>query len=79
MNKYHNAGEKEMPRDRSFWIMARIAVFESYIIIGLLMYILQLNSVIRPAYTVPLASIFGLIVIVSFLIVERKYKKIPQD
>lgn len=67
-----------MPSDRSFWIMARIAVFESFIIIGLLMYVLQLNSVISSTVTWPLASIFGSIVIVSFLIVERKYKKIPQ-
>jgi hypothetical protein len=63
-----------MPSDRRFWIMLRIAVAELAIIFGLLMYILQLNSVIRPLQTWPFASIFTIITFILLSIAEKKYR-----
>jgi len=67
-----------MPSDRRFWIIIRIAVAEGAIIFGLLMYILQLNSVISSTFTWPLATIFTLIAMVLLAIAERKHKNILQ-
>jgi hypothetical protein len=55
-------------------MMIRIAVVELDIIFGLLMYILQLNSVIRPLQTWPLASIFAAITGLILYIAEKKYR-----
>lgn len=67
-----------MPSDRNFWITIRIGVAEAAIIFGLLMYILQLKSVIRPLQTWPLAGIFASIAFILLSIAEKKYKNIPQ-
>jgi len=63
-----------MSSNRSFWIIIRIAVAEGAIIFGLLMYILQLNSVISSTFTWSLPTIFTLIAMVLLAIAERKYK-----
>jgi len=65
---------KWMSSNRSFWIIIRIAVAEGAIIFGLLMYILQLNSVISSTFTWSLPTIFTLIAMVLLAIAERKYK-----
>jgi len=67
-----------MPSNRRFWIIIRISVAEAAIIFGLLMYILQLKSVISPLSTWPLATIFTLIAMVLLAIAERKYKNTLQ-
>ena len=63
-----------MPSDRNFWIMIRIAVAETSIIFALLMYILQLKSVIRPLSTWPLAGIFAAIAFTLLAIAEKSTK-----
>ena len=63
-----------MPSDRSFWILIRIAVAEVAIIFTLLMYILQLKSVIRPLPAVSLAGMFAGIATVLLFIAKKKYK-----
>lgn len=67
-----------MPSDRRFWIIIRITVAEASIIFALLMYILQLKSMIRPLSTWPLAGIFAAISFTLLNIAEKKYKNIPQ-
>ena len=67
-----------MPSSRSFWIIVRIAVAEAAIIFGLLMYILQLESVIRPLSTWPLAGIFAAIAFTLLAIAEKKYTNTMQ-
>jgi len=67
-----------MPSDRRFWIIIRITVAEASIIFALLMYILQLKSMIRPLSTWPLAGIFAAIAFTLLNIAEKKYKNIPQ-
>ena len=65
-----------MPSNRSVRIITRIAFFEGAIIFSLLMYILQLNSVISSTFTWPLATIFVVIESILLVIVERKQKNI---
>ena len=65
-----------MPSNRSVRIITRIAFFEGAIIFSLLMYILQLNSVISSTFTWPLATIFVVIESILLAIVERKQKNI---
>lgn len=67
-----------MPSDRRFWIIIRITVAEASIIFAILMYILQLKSMIRPLSTWPLAGIFAAIAMVLLAIAERKYKSTLQ-
>lgn len=67
-----------MPSNRRFWIIIRIAVAEGAIIFGLLMYILQLNSVISSRITWPLATLFTIIAGVLVTIAEKKYKSTLQ-
>jgi hypothetical protein len=63
-----------MPSDRRFWIMIRIAVVELVIIFALLMYILQLNSLIRPTFAMSSAAMFSGIAVLLLSIVKKKYK-----
>lgn len=63
-----------MPSDRSFWILIRIAVVELVIIFALLMYILQLNSVISPLSAMSSAVMFSAIAVLLLSIVKKKYK-----
>ena len=63
-----------MPSDKRFWIIIRMAAAEAAIIFALLMYILQLKSVIRPLQTWPLAGIFAAIAVVILSIAEKKYR-----
>ena len=63
-----------MSSDRRFWILIRIAVLELIIIFALLMYILQLKSVIGPLQTWSLAGIFVSIAAMILSIVEKKYR-----
>jgi hypothetical protein len=63
-----------MPSDRRFWIMIRIAVVELVIIFTLLMYILQLNSLIRPTSAMTSAVMFSAIAVLLLSIVKKKYK-----
>jgi len=62
-----------MPSDRRFWIMIRIAVVELIIIFVLLMYILQLKSLIRPISAVSSAGMFSAIAVLLLSIVKKKY------
>jgi hypothetical protein len=55
-------------------MVIRIAFAELLIIIALLMYILQLKSVISPLQTWSLAGIFGAIAAIVLSIVEKKYR-----
>ena len=65
-----------MPSNRSFRIITRIAFFEGAIIFSLLMYILELKSVIGSTFTWPLATLFVVIEMMLLVIVERKQKNI---
>ena len=63
-----------MPSNRSFRIITRLAFFEGAIIISLIMYILELKSVISSTVTWPLATFFVLIEMILLGIVDRKQK-----
>jgi hypothetical protein len=63
-----------MSSDRRFWIMIRIAAVELVIIFALLMYILQLKSLIRPVSAMSLAVMFSAIAVLLLSIVNRKYR-----
>jgi len=60
-----------MPSDRRFWIIIRIAVVELIIIFALLMYILQLKSLIRPISAVSSAGMFSAIAVLLLSIVKK--------
>jgi hypothetical protein len=63
-----------MSSERRFWIMIRIAIVELVIIFALLMYILQLNSLIRPISAMSSAVMFSAIAVLLLSIVKKKYK-----
>jgi uncharacterized membrane protein len=67
-----------MSGDRKFRIALRLAGAEGVIIIGLLMYILELNSVIPSRFTWALAAFFGGVCVVIVGTLEKKYRKTPQ-
>jgi hypothetical protein len=53
--------------------MIRITAVELVIIFALLMYILQLKSLIRPTSAMSLAGMFSAIAVLLLSIVKRKY------
>ena len=63
-----------MPSDRRFWIIIRITVAEASIIFAILMYILQLKSVISPLPAVSLAGMFSAIAVLLLSLLKKKYK-----
>ena len=65
-----------MPSNRSFRILTRTVFFEGAIIFSLIMYILELKSVISSTVTWPLATLFVAIEMILLAIIERKQKNI---
>ena len=63
-----------MPSAKKFWILVRIAFAELSIIFGLFMYVLELNSVIRPLQTWYLASLFTIGAGIFLSIAEKKFR-----
>jgi hypothetical protein len=60
-----------MPSDRSFKIMTRIAIAEGAIVFGLLLYLLQLSSIISPMFTLLGGIIVTIMALILIFISER--------